>query len=263
MVYLTQMEIYIEYALLENFFMDGTLLFLALKLSKSAFRVWKILFSALLGAVFAVVFPLLPLPSPLAFLGKFSFPFLLCFLTLERKKGRGRYALTVLLFYALSFSFAGLLIGVFGALDIAYFFDAQGGIVTNIPVGALFAALTFFAFSCCAVAKKLYAVKRVHAHISLCVVKGEKGSVKVLGYEDTGNAARYRGLPVCFVTPDVFYDACGEGVERTTIQTLAGEKRVTVKRAVVTVAGVERETYASPSAGLIGREYKVLLPKGE
>ena len=49
------MEIYIEYALLENFFVDGTLLFLAIVASKQTLVWRKIILSAFLGAVFAVV----------------------------------------------------------------------------------------------------------------------------------------------------------------------------------------------------------------
>ena len=112
--------------------------------------------------------------------------------------------------------------------------------------------------------KKIYAVKRAKAHILPCEIFGVRGKVKAFGYLDTGNSALHKGLPVCFVSPDIFYDACGECFEKMTIRTLAGEKTVAVCRAELAVAGEPKKSvYASPSAGLIGREYKVLLPKGE
>jgi hypothetical protein len=257
------MEIYIEYALLENFFVDGTLLFLALKMSKQSCKMVRLLLLAGCMAFFAVFFPLVKLPPLLFTAVKLLFPLPVCLVAVGRK-GVGRYALTVVLFYALAFAFGGALIGVLGALQVEYFFAENGGIVTAVPVGALFAALTFFSFACVYATKKLYAVKRARAHIAPCELVGKRGRVKTLGYLDTGNSARYKGLPVCFVSPDIFYDACGEGWEQMTIHTLAGEKTVTVCIAELSVNGEGKSAvYASPSARLIGREYKVLLPKGE
>ena len=89
------MEIYIEYALLENFFVDGTLLFLAI-VASSQTLVWrKIILSAFLGAVFAVAFPLLPFPSALLEVGKFLVPLVLCAVAVKKGKGLGRYALNI------------------------------------------------------------------------------------------------------------------------------------------------------------------------
>lgn len=262
------MEIYIEYALLENFFVDGTLLFLSLAASKQKIFWRRLLLSAALGAAFAVAFPLLPLPSLLLQAFKFFLPLLLVAVAVKKGKGRGRYALTALLFYALSFAFAGLLTGVLGALDVEYFSSDYGGIVTSLPVGALFAALVLFAALCCYGVSRLYRLKKTHENIRSCEVQGEKGSVCALGYMDTGNTARYKGLPVCFVTPDLFYDLYGTeaNCEKTVICTLAGEKTVSVCKAMRLKIGQGKDetllegVYLSPSSGLIGREYKMLLP---
>ena len=265
------MEIYIEYALLENFFVDGTLLFLAI-VASSQTLVWrKIILSAFLGAVFAVAFPLLPFPSALLEVGKFLVPLALCGLAVKKGKGVGRYALTTLLFYAFSFTFAGLITGVLGAFNIEYFSIHGGGIVTAIPVGALFAALAAFAALCVYGIARLYHIKRIHESVLPCEVRGGKGVVRTLGYIDTGNTARYKGLPVCFVTPDLFYDLFGVETpyEKTVIRTLSGEKTVVVRKTEYIKLGrgkkqtVVEGAYLSPSAGLIGREYKVLLPSIE
>lgn len=262
------MEIYIEYAFLENFFVDGTLLFLSLVAGKQKIVWRKVFFSAVLGAAFAVAFPLVPLPAVCMQILKFSLPFLLCAVAAEKGKGRGRYALTVLLFYAFSFAFAGLLTGVLGAFDVEYFTLEYGGILTSIPVGALFAALVAFASLCFYGVSRLYRLRATHEHILPCEVQGEKGCVCTLGYIDTGNTAQYQGLPVCFITPDLFYDLFGLNAkcEKTAIRTLAGEKTVVVKKALRVKIGRGKKkgllegAYLSPSAVLIGREYKLLLP---
>ena len=56
------MEIYIEYAFLENFLYDGGLLALAFFASKEKVRWGRIGLSATLGGVFALLFPFLQLP---------------------------------------------------------------------------------------------------------------------------------------------------------------------------------------------------------
>ena len=267
------MEIYIEYALLENFFVDGTLLFLALVASKQPI-VWRRLFlAAALGAAFAILFPLVPLPTPCMQTIKFFLPLLFCAVAAKKGKGVGRYALTALLFYAFSFAFAGLLTGVLGAFKIEYFSLSYGGIITDIPVGALFAALVAFAALCIFGVSRLYRVKAAHVHILPCELQGKKGSICALGYVDTGNTAHYQGLPVCFITPDLFYDLFGIDApcEKTIIRTVAGERTVCVYKVDCVKIGKKSEqtvlegVYLSPSAWLVGREYKLLLPaiKGE
>ena len=53
------MEIYIEYALAENFLLDAMLLWLAMKAAKQEISLWRIVLAAAIGAAFAVAFPLL------------------------------------------------------------------------------------------------------------------------------------------------------------------------------------------------------------
>ena len=53
------MEIYIEYAFMENFLYDLALLWLAFKAARIKTRAWKLLVSSAIGGVFAVAFPLL------------------------------------------------------------------------------------------------------------------------------------------------------------------------------------------------------------
>ena len=259
------MEIYLEYALLENFFVDGALLFLSALVGKRKIVWGRLVLSAAIGAAFAVLFPLLPLPMPLSVTCKFLLPILLCKIAIKKENGGGGYALTLLFFYAFSFAFAGLLYGVFGAFDIEYFEVEGGGIVSKLPVGGLLAALVFFVALCLLGVKKLYEKRRTYLHIYDCEIVGDRGVLKAKGYLDTGNTASYHGMPVCFVTPDLFYDFTGgeTPTEQMTVVTLAGEKRVSVIKAEKILVGesVHGVAYLSPTSRLIGREYKILLPR--
>ena len=73
------MVVYIEYALLENFLFDGVILCLAHLISRQKIKWRRVLFSALFGAVFAVLYPLLRLPNIFGILLKLSVGFLLVF----------------------------------------------------------------------------------------------------------------------------------------------------------------------------------------
>ena len=92
-----KVEVYIEYAFLENFALDWALTFLAFKLSRSPTTARRLLLSACLGGIFAILYPVLnaiPLLKPLGVLGKIGFPFLACLVGAgygKRKKHRGRY----------------------------------------------------------------------------------------------------------------------------------------------------------------------------
>ena len=101
------MEIYIEYALAENFLLDAMLLWLAMKAAKQEISLWRIVLAAAIGAAFAVAFPLLKTGKTIAYILKFSVGALLC-LVAVKGKGIGRYALTALLFFGFSFALGGL-----------------------------------------------------------------------------------------------------------------------------------------------------------
>ena len=92
----TAMEVYVEYAFLENFLYDGVLLWLSLRASLTPVRVWKVAVSAAIGAIFALLYPLLTLPVFLLQMLKLAVGFLLCLLVMpgiKNKKDRGRYAM--------------------------------------------------------------------------------------------------------------------------------------------------------------------------
>ena len=143
------MEIYIEYALLENFLFDGVLLALALFASKTKIRLWRIAVSACVGAVFALLFPLLRLSAFLKTILKISVGFLLCILAfgrLKTKKEWGRCALSAVFFFCFSFGFGGALLGTYGQFQ-------EGGI--RAPSLFVFIGFCMLVFASLLLIKKL------------------------------------------------------------------------------------------------------------
>lgn len=248
------MTVYIEYAFIENFLLDILLLRLALRGAKEQTSVKKLVFGACIGGVYAILYPLSDLPEVLRFLSKIAVGTLMCAVAFGRLKSKnewGRYAFTVIFFFVLSFSFAGAL----------HFLGADG-----------FYILLAFAFLCLFAEyfiKKLYKKRTEKQFIYSCAIAYSKRRVTVLGFFDSGNTAYHNNLPVCFLSPEIFYELCGEEFfakgmgqvcDEITIRTLGGEKRLPVCLGEVKIENHgKKKVYFAPSANMVERAYKLLL----
>lgn len=261
------MTVYIEYALLENFLIDGMLLYLAFRAAKAPFKWKKLCFSAFFGAAFALLFPLLSLPFWGSYCLKFAVGFLLCLLTfppIKNKNDVGRYALTCALFFLLSFAFAGVIFAIFGSFS----FSGNGYQMAQTPfVFVLCSALAFLIFIINLV-RKIYKKQTIFRHIYDCAILFEQRRVAILGFLDSGNLATSKGAPVCFLSPEIAFEIWESSLfspqGEITIQTLGGEKTLPLflgdleikkDKQVFTKKGV----YFAPSAHMVSREYKMLL----
>ena len=149
------MTVYIEYALLENFLIDGMLLYLAFRAAKAPFKWKKLCFSAFFGAAFALLFPLLSLPFWGAYCLKFAVGFLLCLLAfppIKNKNDVGRYALTCALFFLLSFAFAGVIFAIFGSFSLS----GNGYQVEQTPVVFVLCSALAFLILIINLVRKIY-----------------------------------------------------------------------------------------------------------
>ncbi len=256
-LYTVDMEIYIEYAFLENFLFDGALLSLALYAAKVKIKWWKICLSSCVGAIFAIVYPLLKLPDFLGVLLKIAVGLLLCLLVSDRvktKKEWGRVALTALFFFIFSVSFGGTLLGLYG-----------GG--SKLPGLLVFAGFASLCGVSVLLVRKFYARRAVHSRMISCVLQNGEARVHAQAFLDSGNLAEKNGRSVCFLSPDLFYELFGEEIlkgggqvsDEMSIFTVAGEKTIPLYIGRIEVNGVESEVYFSPSKNMIGREYNVLL----
>ena len=258
------MEIYIEYALIENFLYDFTLLALAFMAARVQIKWRRLLFSACVGAAFAVLFPLFRLPTALGTVVKIATGALLCILPFRRistRKEWGKYLLTVALFFAFSFGFGGTLLVVYGPLPMgkkapSYFVFIGFAILSALGVWMI---------------KRLYARRMIFSRVYPCTLFVRERYVYADGFYDSGNLAVKNGLPVCFVSPALIFELVGEEILETKgqvcdemqISTLAGAKTVPLYEGEIEVKmngqTVSARAYFAPSAHMIGREYAVLL----
>lgn len=267
------MEVYVEYAFLENFCVDAALLFLALKISKISIKKLWLFLGATLGAAFAIAYPFLAifLGNAFADILKIFFPALLCFVGFGgkiHKNERGRYALNVISFYLLSFAFAGGVYAVCGVFSIGYAYD--GGMLTQAPLGLVFAGGVAFFALISRFSKRIYARQKQTGFLYPCEIVYGGRAVKTQGFVDSGNVARKNGVPVCFLSADVFFDLFKEeafeaAYEELAITTVSGGKKIKLffLDEIRIYSGGEtniiKKPYCSINYAIAKREYKVLL----
>ena len=260
------MEVYIEYAFLQNFIIDGLLLYLALNLSRQPVCVKGILLSAFLGAVFALLFPLLSLSAFAGFLLKFSFGFLLCRLVTPAKKHGGRYALSCVFFFGLTFLFGGALIALYQILPLEYSLQS-GYIVEQIPLSLLLCGIIVLTILVIKWGKKLYFDRKIRRFYYSCQLFSENSQISAIGFLDSGNLASFNGLPVCFLSPELTLELidAGQVFDEMQISTLNGRNKIKIfkgKQIKIYLNKDEhivKKAYFSPSPTLKNREYQVLL----
>lgn len=256
------MEIYIELAILENFLIDGALLWLSLYAAKRKIRLGKIVFSASLGAAFAVFFPLFSLPEAVATILKFATGALLVYVVIS-EKGWGRYAMTVVIFYGFSCAFAGL---IFAAAE--FLKDEKNGfLLSRVSLGGVLGGGVCFCICAVGLVKWVYRRRRLVRFVYPCVLVSGTRTVRADGFLDSGNRALFNGRPICFLTPDLVFDLLGDGVmrEETEIATVGGRKKIKifpVDRLEIYCGGkknIINKVYCSPSANIRARDYKMIF----
>ena len=263
-----RVEIYLEDAIIENFLLDGALLYLALSAARQEIVWWRLALGGVAGAAFAVLFPFLPFPPWLTYTVKLLTGGLLVFIALKRQKKRGRYALTLILFYGFSFCFGGGLVAILEGFQLPYYWAVGGGVLTKIPVGGLITAVAIFVGLIRWGIAKIYERKRACAHIVCCEVVCGQTRCKLKGLVDTGNQATCEGKAVCFAPPDLLYRLFGMSppCRYITVSTVSGERRIglfAVEEILVLVGGERKRlegAYLSGSVHMSGKEYQLLLP---
>lgn len=206
------MAVYIEYAILDNFIIDFILLFAVKKTLKLPTKnIWLIL-SAILGTVFAVVLPLLSLPSVLVVMLKgVVLPLMCILLCINCKK---RYLYSILLTLAYTFVLGGIL---FALLLITSDYTLVGGTITynaDFPISVYLLALCLFGYLAYRLIKylKLFAAK--HNKIYNCKIDFLENTYRIEGFFDSGNILEKDGLPVVFLTDKILLARVGRAISK-------------------------------------------------
>lgn len=219
------MQVYIEFAVLENFCMDFTLLYAAKTAVKNGAGWGRTAVAAAVGACFAVVFPLIPLNACLAVSLKIVSGLIICLIGCKFGSFRGylKYTAVFLVFSAL---LAGALIGVFSLAGISYS-AGNGYILSSVPVGIPLFGATLVLIGARVLKNKFSKAGRTEVECS--VYLGDfKATCK--GFFDSGNKVYARGVPVSVIPA-----ACAEKLtdvsrinDSIKIHTVAGSRSMKI-----------------------------------
>ncbi|MDE6666765.1 MAG: sigma-E processing peptidase SpoIIGA, partial [Clostridia bacterium] len=219
------MQVYVELAVLENFCMDFTLLYAAKSAVKNPSPFWRILIASVLGAAFAVVFPLFKLGAVWSVVVKIASGFLIC-LVAGKFKGIKSYLKFSFAFLVFTAILGGALIGVFSLTGLDYA-EGEGFILSKIPVGIpMFGALLIVIG-----AKKLASrLKKSSKEVVTVRVYAGETYAEVKGFFDSGNKVYCRGAPVSIIPKEIAEKIVDESriKDGVKIHTVAGSKIIKI-----------------------------------
>ena len=254
------MVVYWEYAFLENFILDGLLLYLALKCAREKCYILNLLFAAAIGAVEAIVFPLLTLPVWAGYFIKFAGGALLVLLSIRKIKLKS-YLIATAAFFLMTFALGGLLVAVYSFVGVEYA-AGSGYFVERAPVALVLGVAGVFTVITVLAAKYLYRYRRMKRNLFSCSLTAGKKCIHITGFADSGNLLEFRNQPVSVISPITalaLFRGNEKEVGRMTISTVnggseapvfecemevtLGSKKILHKSAFVTVGDIHSKEY--------------------
>lgn len=206
--------------------MDFFLLYSAKAATKNRAGIFRLSVAAALGACFAVLFPLLSLPSWAAVLIKLAAGAALCAAAGKFSGAKGYFKFTAV-FLALSFALGGALLGIFSLAGIS-FEEGNQYTISSVPVGIPLFCTLVLALCIKAAARKMISS---HAKTAVeCRIALGQSSVSVAGFYDSGNRVYYMGSPVSVVPRGVAEKLVDLKSIKTfaNVHTVAGSKKIAI-----------------------------------
>lgn len=219
------MQVYAEYAVIENFCMDFTLLVAAKAASKNPAKYGRIALASALGACFAVIYPLFGLGGAAGVAVKLVAGAAMCALAGKYRSVKGYVKFTAV-FTAATFLTGGALIAVFSLAGVEYS-EGGGYILSSVPVGIpLFVALVLV-IAIGKIRRKFAGARCVAAACRIYV--GDKYAICPAFY-DSGNNVYCHGVPVSIVPANVAKKLTNAESIKTfvDIHTVAGKSKIAV-----------------------------------
>lgn len=220
------MQVYAEYALVENFCMDFALLFCAKAVTKNTCGYFRLSVAAALGACFAVVYPLFGLNAVWGVVVKIVSGGLLCALAGRYTKALGYIKFTAV-FTASTFLLGGALIALFSLTGANY--ESGGGyLLSSVPVGIPLFFAVALVITVKTIAKKIIANRRQGEYA--CTVKIGEKQAACTGFYDSGNKVYSGGKPVSIIPKEVAEKLVEVSGIKTfvDIHTVAGKGKIAV-----------------------------------
>lgn len=253
------MTVYIEYVLIDNFAIDYMLLKATFLLTGKRTKKGRLLFCAIFGGVFALLYPLMNLNGILLTLLKILFGLLLVFLSAKFENGKN-YFINALVFFCLTFSLGGCIIGVFEIFNLDY--------SAEISVALMFLPAFVMIYIVTAIFRFIYKRKEIETLTYDCELTLEDKKISVRGFIDTGNGLYNGESPVIVCNKSLFLRLVGDRfpkLEKMEISTVAGKSKLIILKLTTLkiFIGQEVNIFSNVTLGVasksIGNGYEVIL----
>ncbi len=195
------MQIYLEYAILDNLIIDYFLLKSSLYITGNQIKKFKIFLSATLGMLVAIALPLITLNAVLSFFIKILLAVVMIYFASEYKTFRG-YILALNVFVLLTFLMGGAIIAILYSLNLDYVLVGNEIVNQGLPVSVMIGFAFILTSIVIKVSKGIYRKKQIFPFIRRCeIVAGEK-SFPLVGFIDSGNRLydNKRGCPIVVIS---------------------------------------------------------------
>lgn len=214
------MTVYIEYVLIDNFVIDFFLLSAAFSITGKKDKGIKRILAAISGAVFALVYPLITDLGFLTVILKIVMGLIVVF-SAAKYNSLKEYYVNCVVFFALTFSVGGAVIGVFSLLGLDY--NGETAIAFSvIPVYLIIRAIK-------GVVKYFFTRAEEESNAYECEITLNENTVKLKGFMDTGNSVYDGDSPVVICNKKTALKIMGKSFPRIKyipIKTATGESKV-------------------------------------
>lgn len=215
------MNVYIEYVLIDNFVIDYLMLKATFITTGINYNKKRLVFCAFLGAIIALIFPLIKLHGLIVSAIKILSGLLIILLAYSYKKPK-TYYINALIFFGYTFLTGGIIIGVFNIFSINYSSESAIAFMV-IPAYAIIRTAI-------GVIKHIYRQKDVMSAVREVEITAFGVTKKGRGFIDTGNALFDNDSPVIF---------CDNGYAK---QFLTGDiKNIKFSKIIVNTVNGKRE----------------------
>ena len=214
------MTVYIEYVIIENLVIDFFLLKTTFLLTGKKQKFFRLFLCALLGAVIALIYPLVEVSLLILTAIKIASGLLIVLLANEYKSVKSFYV-NALVFFSLTFLTGGAIIGIYSIFNLDYQTEISVALMC-LPAYLIIKAMT-------EVIKYVYRRKDIEKLIYKAILSKGENKVTAQGFLDTGNALYDGDRPVIVINKNLFFKLCGKNlikckIKKIKIKTVTGEK---------------------------------------
>lgn len=189
------MNVYIEYVLIDNFVIDFLLLKCTFTITGKKPKNKRLVISSIIGALFALTYPLINAITPIIIAVKILFGLLLVLIS-QKYTCVKDYYVNVVIFFLLTFLTGGAIIGACNLLGINY--------SSEISIAIMFLPTYIIIKTVIEGVKYIYRRKEeVKNQVEIELIY-KNNRVKTQGFIDTGNNLYSKGNPVVVISKKVF-----------------------------------------------------------